>query len=401
MFYKSETIRREIGGIVRSKEDVERIINNAGYCLLEDYYDEKGQRYVVIEDELGYKYDACFNNIRRGFYPVPITFYNPFVLDNIPIWLKLNNKTFELCEGNTYVDAQTKLRFHCLICDDYFYVQWNCICSNDQGCSVCGGMQTGLYHSLEYLRPDLMTEWNYEENDVLPSDVTIGSNKSISWKCSICDYVWKTEVHKRAIRGAGCPACSNPPKVLTDRTRLSMVFPSIATEWHPTKNGSLTPNDVFCGSGKRVWWQCSVNREHEWITSINNRTNPSNNNCCPICVASNGEDKIREVLNYYGVCFDTEVWFTDCPRISSHPLHYDFYIENMATAIEFQGPQHYQPVDFAGRGLEWAQQEFEEGQIRDQIKRDYCASHNIKLIEIPYWDFNNIENILSRELNLN
>jgi hypothetical protein len=35
------------------------------------------------------------------------------------------------------------------------------------------------------------------------------------------------------------------------------------------------------------------------------------------------------------------------------------------------------------------------------MKRDYCKKNNIKLIEIPYWDFDNIEEILDKELKLN
>ena len=38
--------------------------------------------------------------------------------------------------------------------------------------------------------------------------------------------------------------------------------------------------------------------------------------------------------------------------------------------------------------------------LHDDMKTDYCTEHNLKLIRIPYWDFNNIETILCGELNL-
>ena len=44
--------------------------------------------------------------------------------------------------------------------------------------------------------------------------------------------------------------------------------------------------------------------------------------------------------------------------------------------------------------------EFINQKIRDTIKTVYCKENNIKLIRIPYWEFNNIENILIKELNL-
>lgn len=60
---------------------------------------------------------------------------------------------------------------------------------------------------------------------------------------------------------------------------LAKLFPNIAKEWHPSKNGNLTPESVFAHSGKRVWWQCGL-YNHEWFASINNRTNGRK---CPHC----------------------------------------------------------------------------------------------------------------------
>lgn len=59
---------------------------------------------------------------------------------------------------------------------------------------------------------------------------------------------------------------------------LAYKFPELAKQWHLTKNGTLTPYDVTCGSGKKVWWQCS--KGHEWESSINHRTRGRG---CPIC----------------------------------------------------------------------------------------------------------------------
>ena len=42
--------------------------------------------------------------------------------------------------------------------------------------------------------------------------------------------------------------------------------------------------------------------------------------------------------------------------------------------------------------------EFVNGKIRDTIKTRYCKDNNIRLIRIPYWEFDNIENILELEL---
>lgn len=66
--------------------------------------------------------------------------------------------------------------------------------------------------------------------------------------------------------------------------------------------------------------------------------------------------------------------------------------------IEFDGIQHFQPVDFAGKGLKWANNNFRMIQIKDNIKNDYCKEHHINLIRIPYWEEENIGEILIKEL---
>ena len=77
------------------------------------------------------------------------------------------------------------------------------------------------------------------------------------------------------------------------------------------------------------------------------------------------------------------------------PLPFDFYLPDYNTCIEYDGIQHFEVVDYFG-GLDG----FITTKIRDTIKNEYCKSKNIKLIRIPYWGFDNIENILKKELNI-
>tara|TARA_B100000886_G_scaffold199121_1_gene137252 strand:+ start:208 stop:423 length:216 start_codon:yes stop_codon:yes gene_type:complete len=54
---------------------------------------------------------------------------------------------------------------------------------------------------------------------------------------------------------------------------LGFLDPEISKEWHPTKNGELTPFDFSKGSRKKVWWQCSKKTNHEWEAKIADRKN--------------------------------------------------------------------------------------------------------------------------------
>lgn len=62
------------------------------------------------------------------------------------------------------------------------------------------------------------------------------------------------------------------------RPKLAQRFPNLSEEWHPTLNGSLTPNDVCPGSRIKAWWIC--NKGHEWIASVTNRSGGSNCHYC-------------------------------------------------------------------------------------------------------------------------
>ena len=68
-------------------------------------------------------------------------------------------------------------------------------------------------------------------------------------------------------------------------------YPELVKEWHPTKNGDLTPEDFTYGSGKKVWWLCP--KGHEWETKINKRTRKDKPTGCPNC---SGKKKTGELV---------------------------------------------------------------------------------------------------------
>ena len=69
---------------------------------------------------------------------------------------------------------------------------------------------------------------------------------------------------------------------LTNKNRFSLLYPDIAKEWHPTKNGDLRPENFMRASHKKVWWKCSKGDDHEWETTISHRAKRGQG--CPYCV---------------------------------------------------------------------------------------------------------------------
>jgi len=110
---------------------------------------------------------------------------------------------------------------------------------------------------------------------------------------------------------------------------------------------------------------------------------------CPVCDESEGEFLVRRFLIENKInFFQHYTEFNDCKYKNN--LEFDFYLPELNITIEFQGEQHY--IDNGWKSGE----EFKNQQIRDQIKRDYCKVNNIKEIEIPYWEKDNIESLLTK-----
>jgi hypothetical protein len=115
--------------------------------------------------------------------------------------------------------------------------------------------------------PELAKEWHPTKNGSLtPADLTPGSNKRVWWICTK-GHEWKATI-SISNRGRGCPYCAG--RAVCDDNCLQSFNLSGAVEWHPAKNGRLTPRDVTSGSSKRVWWRCR--KGHDWEAYIHSRS---------------------------------------------------------------------------------------------------------------------------------
>lgn len=114
---------------------------------------------------------------------------------------------------------------------------------------------------------------------------------------------------------------------------------------------------------------------------------------CPNCKKSKGEYTVEKFLNENNIPYVLHKTFSNLKGVGGLPLSYDFYLPNMNILIEFQGCQHEHPVDFFG-----GEDYFKIQEEHDKRKKTYAQKHNIKLLEIWYYDMNNVKNILSNYL---
>ena len=71
---------------------------------------------------------------------------------------------------------------------------------------------------------------------------------------------------------------------------------------------------------------------------------------------------------------------------------------NRNIAFEYNGEQHYRPVDFAGKGEKWAKKQLQLTQNREKAKIEFCSKNKIPIIIVPYWERNNMESFIISEL---
>lgn len=109
---------------------------------------------------------------------------------------------------------------------------------------------------------------------------------------------------------------------------------------------------------------------------------------CPKCFQthSKGERRIKKWLDAHEVSYEMEY-----PKsLNGHVLRFDFYLPQFDLYIEFQGKQHYESVAFFDE-----RSSLKKRQTYDKIKRAYCGD---RLLEIPYYDIDKIDDVLSQKV---
>ena len=215
--------------------------------------------------------------------------------------------------------------------------------------------------------------------------------KTLKLKCNICNEKWITS-WRNISRKRGCPFCASIK--VGKKNNFGIIFPELLTEWDFKKN-IINPYKIMPYSTKRIFWICEKCKNC-WDTKLYSRTFSSNGSNCPKCSSSKGEIQVEKFLNKNNFSYLREYKFENCKY--KKPLQFDFYIPNIKTALEYQGEQHFKIVSFGEKDKQKSKKLFDQLLIRDDIKREYCVNNNIRLLEIPYWEINNVDSILTKEI---
>ena len=188
------------------------------------------------------------------------------------------------------------------------------------------------------------------------------------------EFEQKPNKHKS---GHGCPVCNSGVK--TTEQFIDKVFGVHGNKYDYSEV-------VYISAKSKVDIICKEHGKFRQTPDIHYKGNG-----CPHCSSSRGENKILLFLNNNNIKYDFQKTFDGMVYISK--LRCDFYLPDHNLVIEYNGRQHYKPVNYFG-----GEEGFLLTQERDKIKADYLKENNIDLLIIPYTEKNNIEKILEEKL---
>ena len=319
--------------------------------------------------------------------------------------------------SEVYKNTQTPLNVRCKVCN-YEWVAKPCHLLRGHGCIKCY-RKRNMISNCDFLK--------LVSKDIIIMNEYNGYRSTIHCKCKICGYEWET-MAQTLIQKHGCPKCGvnklskedfeqklrlsgtnlrligdylgmannvvvqclncgyryqtkasnalrHGCRKCYDKNRTMSLGDFIYRLWQCNQNVSYVSN--FKNGHSKVTVKCS-NCGHIWETTCYNLLGYTG---CPSCKKSHGEDTIKKYLDNNQIEYEWQKRFDDLYGNYNRKLSYDFYLPLYNVLIEYQGKQHYFPIDLFG-----GEPAFKTRIEYDNIKREYARSKCIDLLEINYND---------------
>ena len=167
---------------------------------------------------------------------------------------------------NIAVSSNKKMWWKCSVCGYEWQSKVNNRTSSlKTGCPQCARVQNKQGNkkrenlvakngSLLDHYPELCQEWDYDKNEIKPTEVSSGSVKKVWWICNSGHHYQSCINHRTSKKKTGCPYCANK-KVLVGYNDLATTHPHLLKEWCYEKN-TIKPTEILVGSERKIWWKC-------------------------------------------------------------------------------------------------------------------------------------------------
>lgn len=270
-------------------------------------------------------------------------------------------KNESLLPSHVRANTLKKVWWQCSLGHD-FLQSINLRTKRNHKCPYCSNQKVMPgYNDLHSKYPEIAKEWHPTKNATLsPQNVSAGSKQKVWWVCPN-GHEYEQAITKRVSRNQGCPYCSGH-KALAGINDFETKFPEISKEWHPTKNGVLTPSEVTYGSGKKVWWICPIGHEYQAVI----RDRGIGRTQCPVCNTRNTTSFPEQAIFYYVKQFYADA-INKYSEIFDTSMELDIYIPSLQIAIEYDGSAWHNT---------------QEHHQRERKKYNVCQTNGIFLVRV-------------------
>lgn len=272
-----------------------------------------------------------------------------------------------------YTNAHGKVLMKHHKCGNTFEKNIHDIVTKGSGCPFCNGAKPSLYNE-KWVRENTPQPYQYISGYV-------NMTTKCKFHCNVCnsDFLQSpARLINEHIYGCNCQST----KKLTHEDFLQRLGEECLKEYeilgkYINIDTPITFKHIPCGTIFEL-------TPYQFITRHNKKY-------CPVCYykKSHGEILIADFLTKNGFLYKKEYIFKDLPN-----RKFDYFLPELNIAIEFDGQQHYEFVEFFHRTIE----NFNLRQQMDIEKNQYCIKNNIPLYRIPYWEEEHISKILSQIL---
>lgn len=377
-------------------EDVKHFIeveSNSGCILLtnkEDYYKKKKEQPISSMCKFKYKC-ACGNEFEASF--------NTFKSANVRHCEDCTKEKYGKSKRYTYEQVKYYIEVesgsNCKLLSEEYKgnhkpLRIRCACGNIFERALAEFKYGSLFQCREctgagkiYTYEDIKQELS-DNNIELLSDAYINNQQKLKIKC-VNGHITERSIENIRRSNYTCPKCNKVGYGRDTEQLREEIYQATKGEYellseYKTMNTLVTIKHLECGA--------------EWETTPHNFLDAGNR--CPLCRKSKGERRVIEYLDNKQINYKMEYSFEDL-RGDFELLRFDFAIfdnkNNLRFLIEYDGEFHYIPA--------MGKENLKQQQRYDELKNNYCKTNNIYLLRIPYWEFDNLEEILDREfLNL-
>lgn len=260
------------------------------------------------------------------------------------------------------------IKYKCLKCGKiYEKTRANHLYQNKSLCQHCYSSKNSLIRNWVF---------NFFKDNKQFSLLSWSNNTSdlLTIKCNKCNQIFlkqPSNIYKKNIDTI-CPLCGKNGAPIIQQMYQKMMIENGFIDYKILDYKTITKS-------VKLRHQCGYVFSQKGINFLKSKG-------CPKCfkTKSKGEIIIQQWLQAHQINYIYQYYIKELNNCS-----YDFYLPDYQILIEYQGQQHYFPINYFG-----GQQKFNEQLIRDKAKVDYANKNNYHLIIIPYTDFNNINSYL-------